>query len=93
MTVENFKPTPEAESFYECAPLSDEEITEYKLEKKYLGVWKKRDCPSNFEFDEPKQRCVENKKLRRQQVACGVPGTPGCAVPCEGGFLVYQICS
>uniref|UniRef100_A0A7E4ZRW9 Chitin-binding type-2 domain-containing protein n=1 Tax=Panagrellus redivivus TaxID=6233 RepID=A0A7E4ZRW9_PANRE len=83
MTVENFRAATDAEAFFECAPLSDQEVQEFKLNQGYLGIWKRRDCPAAFEFDEQKQRCVERKKLRRQQAACGTTGGPGCAAPCR----------
>lgn len=88
MTVEHFKSGMDVSGFYECSPLSEQEVKGYKLTDKYLGIWTKRDCPENFEFDENKQRCIENRKLRRQQAACGAnPGSQGCQSPCLGNDL------
>uniref|UniRef100_A0A914PFI9 EB domain-containing protein n=1 Tax=Panagrolaimus davidi TaxID=227884 RepID=A0A914PFI9_9BILA len=92
MTVESFRSASDPESFYECAPLSDQEIKEFSLEQKYLGIWKHRDCPKSFEFDEIKQRCMEKKKLRRQQAACGTDSSvPGCASPCQASNFNPQV--
>ncbi|TKR80233.1 hypothetical protein L596_014338 [Steinernema carpocapsae] len=91
MTVEMFKPSADPTAFFECAPFSDEEVREYELEDKYLGVWSLRDCPQGFEFDEVKQRCVEKKKLRRQQAMCSQnPGSVGCGQVCNGNRIRFR---
>lgn len=64
------------------------EVREYSLGEKYLGVWNQRNCPKNFEFDETKQRCIEHKKLRRQQAACSInPTSVGCQPGCQSYLL------
>ncbi|KAH7662458.1 Protein T10E10.4, partial [Aphelenchoides avenae] len=90
MTVEPFKSVWEApESFLECSALSDQEVKEYNITQKYLGVWVKRDCPDKFEFDPIRQRCLDKRKMHRQP--CTAPlsddpnpdGETGCFSPCR----------
>ncbi|UMM42026.1 hypothetical protein L5515_018020 [Caenorhabditis briggsae] len=84
MTVEHLKPADNSTQFYECAPLNEDEVKGYALSKKYLGVWNLRDCPKEHEFDEPKQRCIEKKTFRRQQVACAQNAqATGCVASCQ----------
>ncbi|CAD6189272.1 unnamed protein product [Caenorhabditis auriculariae] len=84
MTLENLRPADNSSQFYECAPLGDEEIEGYGLGDKYLGVWHKRDCPKDHEFDEIKQRCIERRTFRRQQAACEQNSQAvGCSIGCS----------
>lgn len=85
MTVEHFRPNSnESQSFFECAPLSEEERKEYDIQSKYLGVWTVRKCAEGFSFDGRKQKCVDKKKLHRQQAQClQNPGTMGCQQYCQ----------
>ncbi|CAJ0583254.1 unnamed protein product, partial [Mesorhabditis spiculigera] len=84
MTVELLKSSENATRYYECAPLSPEEVTGYQLNDKYLGVWNSRDCPAQHEFDEVKQRCEKKTTMRRQMATCQQnPTSTGCASPCD----------
>uniref|UniRef100_A0A0N5ANQ9 EB domain-containing protein n=1 Tax=Syphacia muris TaxID=451379 RepID=A0A0N5ANQ9_9BILA len=92
MTVENFRAAKVSELFYECTPLSDAELREYSLKGKYLGVWNERNCPSNAGFDERQQKCIEKRKLRRQQAACSVnPASTGCSAECSASNAQPQV--
>ncbi|WKY16270.1 hypothetical protein Q1695_001166 [Nippostrongylus brasiliensis] len=83
MTVELYRTADNSSQFYECAPLAQEEVTEYNLTEKYLGVWNLRDCPDSFDFDVVRQKCLERKVMRRQQASCAKnPNTVGCSTPC-----------
>ncbi|KAI6205611.1 hypothetical protein M3Y94_00811700 [Aphelenchoides besseyi] len=72
MTVEHFRVLPQNDTsgYLECSTLAEEERKEYGIEGKYLGLWTKRSCPKDHSFDAAKQRCIEKKKLHRQQAAC-----------------------
>ncbi|CAI5456308.1 unnamed protein product [Caenorhabditis angaria] len=84
MTVENLRPGDNSSQYFECAPLSDEEVSGFSLSQKYLGIWNLRDCPKDHEFDETKQRCIEKKTFRRQQAACAQNfQATGCSLPCN----------
>ncbi|VDM75507.1 unnamed protein product [Strongylus vulgaris] len=88
MTVELYRTADNSSQFYECAPLAKEEVVEYNLTDKYLGVWNLRDCPENFDFDVARQKCLERKTMRRQQAACAKnPTSTGCQTPCEEAVL------
>uniref|UniRef100_A0A1I8AUG4 Chitin-binding type-2 domain-containing protein n=1 Tax=Steinernema glaseri TaxID=37863 RepID=A0A1I8AUG4_9BILA len=93
MTVEPFRLSKsDPSAFLECAQLSDEEVREYGLTGKDLGIWTLRDCPSGFEFDETKQRCAERKKLRRQQSLCSRdPWATGCHQQCNVQNGIQQV--
>ncbi|CAJ0609653.1 unnamed protein product [Cylicocyclus nassatus] len=92
MTVELYRTAPNSSQFYECAPFAKEEVIEYKLADKYLGVWNLRDCPENFDFNVEKQKCVERKTMRRQQAACAKnPTSSGCQAPCTGAVSTPTI--
>ncbi|KAK0418487.1 hypothetical protein QR680_013586 [Steinernema hermaphroditum] len=93
MTVEPFKSSKtDPSAFFECAQLSDEEMRDYGLAGKDLGIWTLRDCPTGFEFDESKQRCAEKKKLRRQQSMCSRdPWSQGCPQPCNAQNVNPQL--
>ncbi|KAH7725389.1 Protein T10E10.4 [Aphelenchoides avenae] len=90
MTVEPFKSVWEApESFLECSALSDQEVKEYNITQKYLGVWVKRDCPDKFEFDPIRQRCLDKRKMHRQPCTAPLSDDPNpdgetrCFSPCR----------
>ncbi|CAD5230433.1 unnamed protein product [Bursaphelenchus okinawaensis] len=85
MTVEHFRAFPnDTQSFYECAPLAEEERKEYDIQGKYLGIWTKRKCSAEHAFDAGKQKCVDKKKLHRHRAQCQLnPGTTGCQQYCQ----------
>ncbi|CAD5233615.1 unnamed protein product [Bursaphelenchus xylophilus] len=85
MTVEHFRPfSNDSQSFYECAPLTEEEREEYQITGKYLGVWTKRRCSAEHAFDAAKQKCIDKKKLHRQRAQCQQnPGSFGCQQYCQ----------
>ena len=87
MTVEHFRPlSNDTSGFLECATLAEEERKAHAIDGKYLGVWTRRACSKDRAFDGGKQRCVERRKLHRQQSACVAAGggvAPlGCASVC-----------
>ncbi|VDM44780.1 unnamed protein product [Toxocara canis] len=88
MTVEHLRAISGTNQFLECSPLSDKQMREYKISGKYLGVWNERNCTANDQFDEIKQRCVEKKKLHRQQSECrSNPGTAACMPHCQAANI------
>ncbi|KAI6209210.1 hypothetical protein M3Y96_00197300 [Aphelenchoides besseyi] len=88
MTVEHFRVLPQNDTsgYLECSTLAEEERKEYGIEGKYLGLWTKRSCPKDQSFDAAKQRCIEKKKLHRQQAACLANPTVGCQYVCAGEY-------
>jgi hypothetical protein len=84
MTIEHFRRIPDQNSsFLECATLAEEERNDYGIESKYLGLWTKRSCPKDNAFDVAKQRCVDRKRLHRQQALCA-SSPVGCPYVCAG---------
>ncbi|KAI6227201.1 hypothetical protein M3Y95_00701700 [Aphelenchoides besseyi] len=89
MTVEHFRVLPQNDTsgYLECSTLAEEERKEYGIEGKYLGLWTKRSCPKDHSFDAAKQRCIEKKKLHRQQAACLASPTVGCQYVCAAPII------
>ncbi|KAE9414231.1 hypothetical protein Angca_007711, partial [Angiostrongylus cantonensis] len=87
MTVELYRVADNSNEFYECAPLTQEEATEYNLTDKYSGVWNLRYCPESYEFDVARQKCTETRAVRRQQTTCAQnPSIVDCQVSCSGAL-------
>uniref|UniRef100_A0A0K0DN63 EB domain-containing protein n=1 Tax=Angiostrongylus cantonensis TaxID=6313 RepID=A0A0K0DN63_ANGCA len=87
MTVELYRVADNSNEFYECAPLTQEEATEYNLTDKYSGVWNLRYCPESYEFDVARQKCTETRAVRRQQTTCAQnSSTVDCQVSCSGAL-------
>lgn len=92
MTVELNRAADNSSQFYECAPLTREQISEFNLGGKYMGVWSLRDCPKSSEFDAGRQKCLERKTIRRQQAACAENSScADCRAPCNGAATKPQI--
>ncbi|VDN94373.1 unnamed protein product [Brugia pahangi] len=84
MTIEHIRAATNPQSFYQCIPLSDQEIERYFLVDNKIGIWKKQTCPGEHHFDYMKQGCSEKYKLRRQQPNCQQnPTVNGCEKTCQ----------
>ncbi|GMT33932.1 hypothetical protein PFISCL1PPCAC_25229, partial [Pristionchus fissidentatus] len=85
MTVDRLRKADNETQYYECAPLSREEMHEFSLSEKdkYLGVWVQRGCPGNHTFEEERQKCRDTRIMRRMPMGCDRdPLQIGCGVPC-----------
>ncbi|GMR33595.1 hypothetical protein PMAYCL1PPCAC_03790, partial [Pristionchus mayeri] len=85
MTVDRLRKADNETQYYECAPLSREEMHEFSLSEKdkYLGVWVLRACPGNHTFEEERQKCRDARIMRRMPMGCERdPLQIGCGVPC-----------
>ncbi|KAF8382292.1 hypothetical protein PRIPAC_71434, partial [Pristionchus pacificus] len=85
MTVDRLRKADNETQYYECAPLSREEMKEFALAEKdrYLGTWVLRGCPGNHTFEEERQKCRDARIMRRMPMGCDRdPLQIGCGVPC-----------
>uniref|UniRef100_A0AC35TJJ1 Chitin-binding type-2 domain-containing protein n=1 Tax=Rhabditophanes sp. KR3021 TaxID=114890 RepID=A0AC35TJJ1_9BILA len=73
MTAEHSRSARNTSTYYECAPLSSNEMSQFSVKEKYLGIWTIRHCPTNMEFDESQQKCIEKRKLHRQPSQAAEP--------------------